>query len=58
MEFPKCIRNEKVTISPEKNNDKCFQYAATIPLNYQIIKKNQERISSMNPFINQYNWKK
>ena len=55
MEFPKCIRNKKVTISLEKNNDKCFQYAATIPLNYQIIKKNQERISSMNPFINQYN---
>ena len=55
MDVPKCIRNKKVTISPEKNDNKCFQYAATIPLNYQIIKKNQKRISSMKPFINKYN---
>ena len=35
----------------------CFQYALTVPLNYQNIKKYSQRISKIKPFINQYDWK-
>ena len=54
---PKWSKNKKPTINPKNNDDKCFQYALTIPLNYQNIKKNPERISKFKLFIDQYNWK-
>ena len=34
-----------------------FQYALTAALNYQNIKSHPERISSLKPFINKYDWK-
>ena len=45
------------TINPNNNDDKCFQYAVAVALNYQKINKNPERISKIKPFIDQYNWK-
>ena len=33
------IKNKKATINPKNNNDKCFQYALTVAINYQNIKK-------------------
>ena len=53
----KWLKNNKATINPKNNNDKCFQYALTVALNYKQIKKDPQRISKINPFINQYNWK-
>ena len=47
----------KTTINPKNNDDKCFQYAITVALNYQNIKKDPQRISKIKPFIVQYNWK-
>ena len=44
-------------MNPENNDDKCFQYAVAVALNYQNIKNNRERISKMKPFIEEYNWK-
>ena len=38
-------------------DDKWFQYAATVALNYEEIKWNPERVSNIKPFINKYNWK-
>ena len=35
---------------------KCFQYAATVPLDYEKIKYSPERVSYIKPFINKYNW--
>ena len=35
-----------------------LQYAVTVALNYQSIKKNPERIIKIMSFINQCNWKK
>ena len=29
---------KKATISPKNENDNCFQYAATVALNYEEIK--------------------
>ena len=36
---------------------KCFQYAATIALNHEEIKKDTQRITKIKPFISKYNWK-
>ena len=41
---------------PKHKDDRCFQYAATVALNYGEIKWNSERISNIEPFINKYNW--
>ena len=55
IDSPIWIRN-KVTINPKntKNND-CFQYAITAALNCQNIGHHPERISKLEPFINNYN---
>ena len=51
------IKYKKATINPNNNDNKCFQYALTVALNYEKIKKDPQRISKIKPFIDQYNWK-
>ena len=55
IDSPHWIR--KVTINPKNKDDKCFQYAVTVLLNYGEIKWNPERVSNIKPFIPDYNWK-
>ena len=55
---PDWIKKKKAAIHPKNEDDKCFQYAATVALNYEKIKWNPERFSNIKPFINKYNWKK
>ena len=51
------IKNKKATINPiNKKDNKCFQYAVTVALNYEGIKKHPQRITKNKPFINKYNW--
>ena len=57
IDSPEWLKNKKATINPENNDDNCFQYALTVALNHQNIKKNPSRISKIKPFIDQYNWK-
>ena len=57
IDSPEWLKNKKATINP-KNDDKCFQYALAVALNYQSIKKDPQRISKIKHFIDQYNWKK
>ena len=53
------IKNKKVAINPiNKKDNKCFQYAATVALNYEEIKKDSQRITKIKPFINKYNWER
>ena len=47
-----------MTINPKNKDDRCFQYAAMVPLDYGEIKSNPERISNIKPFINKYSWDK
>ena len=54
---PEWLKNKKATINPKNNDDNCFQYALTVALNYQSIKKDLQRISKIKSFINQYDWK-
>ena len=51
------LKNKKATVNPKNNDDKCFQYAIAAALNYQNIKNNPERISNIQPFVEQYDWK-
>ena len=54
---PDCIKNRKATINPiNKKHNKCFQYAVTVPLNYEEIKKDTQRKINLNFFLNNYNW--
>ena len=57
IDSPKWLKNKKATINPKINDGKCFQYALTISLNYEKIKKDPQRISKINSFIEQYDWK-
>ena len=51
----KWLKNKKATINPKDKDDKCFQYALTVALNYEQIKDPPERISNIKPFIDKYN---
>ena len=39
IDCPEWIKNKKATINPNNNDKKCFQYALTVPLIYEKIKK-------------------
>ena len=54
VDSPKWLKNKKATINPKINDNNRFQYALTVALNYQNIKKDSQRISKIKPFINQY----
>ena len=57
IDSPKWLKDKKSTINPKNNDHKCFQYAVTLALNLDKIKKVPQRISKIKPFIEQYNWK-
>ena len=45
---PKWLKNKKSTINPENNDDKCFQYAITLALNLDKIKKTHKEYLKLN----------
>ena len=50
------MKNEKATInSVNKKDNRSFQYAAKVLLNYEKIQKDP-KIIKIKPFINKYNW--
>ena len=57
IDSPKWLKDKKSTINSKNNDDKCFQYAVTLALNLDKIKRGSQRISKTKPFIDQYNWK-
>ena len=57
IDSPKWLKKKKATINPKNNDEKCFQYALTVAINYEKIKDHPERTSKINPFIDKYNWK-
>ena len=56
-ESTKWLKDKKCCINQKNNDKKCFQYAATLELNFINIDKDPQRISKIRPFINDYNWK-
>ena len=57
IDSPKWLKNKKATINPKNHDDKCFQYALTVVLNHEQIKKDPQKITKIKPFINQYSRK-
>ena len=55
IDSPDWIKNIKATINLKNQDDKCFQYAVTVALNHEEIKKDPQRISKIKPFIDKYN---
>ena len=55
IESPKWLKDKKC-INQKNNDNKCFQYAATLALNINSINKHHQRISKIKPFIDNYNW--
>ena len=54
---PNWIKNKKETIIPiNKKDNKHFQYPLTVTLNHEEIKKDPQRITKTEPFINKYTW--
>ena len=48
IDYPDWIKNKKATRNPiNENNNKCFQYALTVTLDYEEIGKNLERITEI-----------
>ena len=43
IDYPEWLKNKK-TINPKNNDGNCFQYALTVALNYQNIKRDPQRI--------------
>ena len=57
IETPDWIQNKGATINCQNYYDnKCFQYAITIALNYDEIKKHHQRVNKVKPFVNKYDW--
>ena len=56
IESPKWLKDKKCTINQKNTDNKCYQYATTLALNFNNIDKHHQRISKIKPFINNYNW--
>ena len=57
IDSPEWLKIKKATINPKNNDDKCFQYALTVALNPEQIRKDPQRRTKIKPFIDQCNWK-
>ena len=50
IDSPHWIKNQRVTINQKNDNDKYFQYAAMVALNYGEIKWNPEKVPNIKSF--------
>ena len=57
IDSPSWIKNKKATINPKSKDNKCFRDATIASLNHEKIRNHPERISNLEPFFDQYNWK-
>ena len=51
IDSPEWLKNKKVAINPENDDDKCFRYALTVVLSYKQIQKDPQRVSKIKPFL-------
>ena len=56
IESPKWLKDKKCCINKKNNDNKCFQYTATLALNFNNIDRDPQGISKIKPFIDNYNW--
>ena len=51
IESPKWLKDKKCTINQKNNDKKCFQYAATLALNFNKIDKHPQKYRKLNPLL-------
>ena len=56
IESPKWLKDKKCTINQKNTDNKSFQFATTLALNFNDIDKHHQKISKIKPFIDNYNW--
>ena len=49
IESPKWLKDKKCTINQKNTDNKCFQYAITLALNFNNVDKHHQIISKINP---------
>ena len=47
IDSPDWTKQKKATIDLKNAENKCFQYVATVALNYEVYKWNPERVSNI-----------
>ena len=52
IDSPDWIKKKKAIINSKNTDDICFQYAATVALDYEEIESHSDRVSSIKQFIN------
>ena len=57
IDSPKWLKDKKSTVNQKNTDNRCFQYATTLALNFNKINRHPERITKIKPFIDNYNWK-
>ena len=56
IDSPKWLKDKKSTRNSKNNDDKCFQYAATLALNLDKMKKDTQTVSKIKTYFEKYNW--
>ena len=56
VETPMCIKSKRAVLNPKSNDSKSFQYSITPSLYYKEIGNNFNRITKIEPYINNFNW--
>ena len=55
INFPDWMKKMEAKINPKNKDDKGFQYALTVALNYREIESHSERFLNIKPVVNKYN---
>ena len=59
IDSPDWIKSKKAIINHiNKKDNKCFQCAVTVTLNFKETKKDPQKITKIKPSISTYNWKR
>ena len=56
IDSPAWLKNKRSDKKLGNWNNKCFQYAATVALNYLETETHSERVLNIAAFIKKYNW--
>ena len=56
IDSPKLLKNKKATINLQNKDNGCFAYAVIASLNHDEIDNHLERVSTLKPYIHDYNW--
>ena len=56
IKLPSWLAHKKAIINPKNKDEECFKWAIIAALHHEEIGAHPERISKLEPFVDQYNW--